>query len=73
MFWPFEELPLTGDWDNDGDVDLVDFVGFNGCMTDPDAAEPPLPQCLDSFDTDGDADVDLADFGGFQAAFASVD
>jgi hypothetical protein len=52
-----------GDFDSDGDVDLVDFGQFQLCfgtLADPD--------CLCA-DLDGDTDVDLVDFGQFQIVF----
>jgi hypothetical protein len=65
-------IPVLGDWDGDGDVDLDDFAEFSGCLSGPRQAsgfEIPSVDCLDAFDSDVDDDVDLADFGGFQKAF----
>ncbi len=55
------------DFDNDGDVDLGDFVGFQFCMNGPNR---PLrdPGCHVA-DFDGDGDTDLDDFATFQACF----
>jgi hypothetical protein len=67
--WPLLSLP--GDFDQDSDVDLVDFAAFADCMGDP--GEEPNPTapatasaCLAMFDLDCDNDVDLRDFAGFR-------
>jgi hypothetical protein len=64
-----------GDFDDDGDVDLVDHSAFDDCLAGPD--EPPTPSaaecvnaCLAAFDKDVDADVDLDDWAEFQKNFA---
>jgi hypothetical protein len=56
----------SGDWDGDGDVDLVDFAALADCLGGPgvDATE----DCVSS-DLDMDGDVDLADFGVFTRSF----
>ncbi|MCK4340772.1 MAG: hypothetical protein KAY37_03505 [Phycisphaerae bacterium] len=56
-----------GDYDDDGDVDLDDFVSFAGCMTGPHAG--PVGAGCEVFDFEPDDDVDLQDFGQFQNAF----
>jgi hypothetical protein len=66
-----ESTPLTvgmeGDLDSDGDVDLMDYAGFQLCFTGP-GGGPVGPDCARAeFDNDGD--VDLADYGAFQVAF----
>ncbi len=66
------ELPAQigdGDLDDDGDVDLVDFEAWQGCMTGPGAA--PYPAGCGAFDFDGDSDIDLDDFAAFQAVFTA--
>ena len=65
----------AGDFDADGDVDLVDYRSFTDCLAGPDATPvPPTPACaaacLAAFDADADGDVDLADFGVFQRQWA---
>ena len=57
-------VPLTGDGDADGDVDLVDFAGFSTCFW----ASSPLGACC-SFDRDGDGDVDWEDYFELQAVW----
>ena len=67
--WPFSMLPATGDYDNDGDVDMDDYLEFPGCMSGPDPAVPPSPECLSAFDSDSDDDVDLEDFQAFTLSY----
>jgi hypothetical protein len=63
---PNDIIP-DGDFDNDGDVDLVDFGQFQLCYTGA-GAGPVSPPC-NLADFDGDGDVDLVDFGQFQLIF----
>jgi M6 family metalloprotease-like protein len=56
----------AGDFDGDGDVDLIDFGNFQLCFTGTDGVLPP--EC-EAADFDDDNDADLVDFGGFQLAF----
>lgn len=71
-FWPSaqpkpEPACLNGgDFDADGDVDLVDFGQFQLCFTG--GMESVTPNC-ECADFDGDLDADLVDFGEFQLAF----
>ena len=53
---------LPGDLDSDGDVDLDDYVIFEGCITGP----------MDSLaaDYDHDGDVDLDDFTAWEQCLA---
>jgi hypothetical protein len=65
---------VPGDHDADGDVDLLDFGGFQLCYTGACSAAPCDPALYpDSgcriMDFDFDGDVDLLDFGQFQLAF----
>jgi hypothetical protein len=55
-----------GDFDNDGDVDLIDFGVFQICFTGPTSNYEAGCECGD-FDFDGD--LDLVDFGNFSLAF----
>lgn len=66
------------DFDDDGDVDLLDFVRFTDCLTGPCGDPPCMPPLYGSFesgscctigDAEDDGDVDLNDFALFQAAF----
>ena len=62
--WPG---PATqGDCDDDGDVDLADFLIFQTCYTGPGGPLTPGCECVDF---DGDDDVDLQDFLAFQTAY----
>ena len=56
----------TGDCDDDGDVDLADFLAFQTCFTGPGGSLDPGCECADF---NGDGDVDLQDFLSFQAAY----
>jgi len=58
--------PIKGDWDDDADVDLTDYVEFPACLTGPD--NPPVPGGCAAFDFEDDKDVDLTDYGAFQLA-----
>ncbi len=61
-----DPLPY-GDFDRDGDVDLMDFSTFQGCFNGPN--QPPTGLGCAGVDADNDGDVDLSDFGSFQACF----
>jgi hypothetical protein len=56
-----------GDFDLDGDVDLVDFLTFQACFNGPN--RPPAGSSCEATDFDQDADTDLVDFLTFQACF----
>ncbi|GAB4515149.1 MAG: hypothetical protein Tsb0013_19640 [Phycisphaerales bacterium] len=66
---PCIENVCTGDFDNDGDVDLGDF-GFFGGAFDSVVGDANYDA---SADFDGDGDVDLGDFGAFGTDFARTD
>ncbi len=59
-------VPRPGDLNDDGKVDLTDYLSFVDCMTGP--GIPPVPGC-EPADLEFDIDVDLADFRVLQAAF----
>jgi len=61
------ERYCSSDSDTDGDVDLADFGGFQGCFNGPN--RPVRDGCTANMDFDADNDVDLADFQQFQACF----
>ena len=68
----FRLRTVYGDFDMDGDVDLVDFAHFQTCYHGPNV--PVAPQCADA-NVDGpplsaDVDVDLTDFGIFQLCYS---
>jgi len=58
---------LIGDWDSDGDVDLVDFAALQRCFTGEDLG--PVPAGCSVFDVNHDGDVDCADFAAFYLSF----
>jgi hypothetical protein len=59
---------LAGDFDDDGDVDLVDFAFFQFCFMGL-GAELAGPGC-EACDMDGDGFIKLDDFVQFEAALA---
>jgi len=60
-----------GDWNDDGVVNLPDFVAWDGCMTGPDeTVDGTWCQWLH---LDHDGDSDLADFAVFQQVFERPD
>jgi hypothetical protein len=61
-FFPF------GDADDDGDVDLIDFLLFTDCLTGPEAG--PVVSTCRLFDAEPDDDIDLDDFAAFQSVFS---
>ena len=60
---------VPGDFDEDCDVDLADFVTFQQCFAGP--GEAPAPACPSGVnaDFDGDTDVDVVDFHAFAQYF----
>jgi hypothetical protein len=58
-----------GDFDGDGDADLIDFRSFTSCVTGPGPHAAIPAECAGS-DFDQDGDVDLRDLAAFQRAFA---
>jgi hypothetical protein len=53
------------DGDDDGDVDLADFAGFQRCFAPGGSSDEG---CLCSFDADSDNDIDLVDFAALAGA-----
>jgi len=64
-------LSVRNDWNNDGHIDLQDYVAFIECISGPAPTETPLVQCRDFFDSNGDVAIDLRDFAGFQRGFGN--
>ncbi|MCP4589738.1 MAG: hypothetical protein GY842_03250 [bacterium] len=65
---PLAPLPpedRTGDFDDDGDVDLADFARLQSCYTGQNTGLEVLSSFCAELDTDADGDVDSADHGGF--------
>jgi len=63
------------DFDNDGNVDLSDYVELRACLSGPAAASSraiAANECLCVLNSDGDGDIDLGDVARFQAAFGSA-
>ena len=58
-----------GDFDLDGDTDLIDFAAFASCVTGPDP-DGAIPTECTVADLDDDGDVYLSDVADFQRAFA---
>ncbi len=61
-------IPIPGDCNQDGVVDLNDYTCFFDCMTGP--SQGLQPGC-DAFDFDNDNDVDQKDFDNIQSLFGS--
>jgi streptogramin lyase len=59
---------VFGDGDDDGDLDLIDFLLFTDCLTGP-GSGPVVSTCR-VFDAEPDGDVDLDDFAAFQIALS---
>jgi len=55
----------SGDFNDDGMVDLDDYAFFSTCLE----AATPAQLCLDRFDADHDFDLDLVDFANLQRRF----
>jgi len=66
ILW-LRKISVAGDLDEDGDVDLADFAGFQACFNGPNRSPKKLG--CENADFEPDGDVDLADFALFQACF----
>ncbi len=64
----FRAISLDFDWDDDGDVDLVDFNVYALCALGPATAYPEGHICL-PMDGNGDLKIDLTDFHLMQEVF----
>lgn len=60
--WPF----VSGDHDDDGNLDLTDYALFSECLSGPGV---PVDAGCGCSDFDGNGAVDLRDCAAFQAAF----
>lgn len=58
---------FPGDFDADGDVDLIDFESFRQCFNG--SNRPPILETCAGMDFDTDNDVDLIDFAAFRSCF----
>lgn len=56
----------TGDFNNDGGVNLLDYETLEECLLGPDGG---LGGACDRYDVDRTGHVDLKDFAGFQRSF----
>ncbi|NOT01878.1 MAG: hypothetical protein HOP29_14785 [Phycisphaerales bacterium] len=63
----FSIVAIPGDFDADGDIDLVDFSVYVDCVTGPAPPAPPTQACS-AADLDNDGDVDLINFAMWQRA-----
>ena len=67
-------LPVTGDANHDGDVDVADFPKFLDCLAGPGVTTAPAG-CSDydfwALDLEQDGDVDLADLAAFELIFTT--
>lgn len=59
-------VPVSGDCNIDGGVDLIDYSALPGCLLGPGESLPVNCSCQD---LDHDRDVDLFDVAGFQRTF----
>ena len=62
----FSCQPAMGDLNDDGRVDLADYLSFDGCLTGP---EGGVTGGCGPANFDDDGDVDLWDFAEFSAVF----
>lgn len=71
----YVRVGIHGDLNDDGTVDLSDYLSFQECLSGPGVSTPPVYCTPDAFrraDLDEDEDVDLADFAAFQDAFTGL-
>ena len=69
------EALIGPDYNNDGSIDVGDYVYFADCLAGPGAVPAPTDQrcwahCTAAFDGDTDGDVDLADYESFSRALS---
>lgn len=68
--YPVTAQPLImGDFDRNGDVNLPDFAGLQGCFTNRGPLD--VAPCCRIFDFEPDGDVDLDDYADFLTAFTT--
>lgn len=58
-----------GDFDTDGDVDLVDYTTFWVCFNGPNRPTPDVEFRCDLADYDQDTDVDISDYATFSFCY----
>ena len=62
-----------GQWDTDGDADMLDFAGLQVCYSGPSPDAQPSAACLSVFDSDCDGDIDLTDYWRFLDVLSGPD
>ncbi|MCB9849324.1 MAG: PQQ-dependent sugar dehydrogenase [Phycisphaerales bacterium] len=68
--------PVSGDFDDDGDVDIDDHIAFVDCLNGPVFAPAPMntteEACLNAFDFDDSGTITLADFAALTQVFTGT-
>lgn len=69
--WSFTARRYKGDFDNDGDLDQMDFGLMQACLSGP--SIPQLDAACQPARFDGDSDVDQDDLAVFQSCMSGPD
>jgi hypothetical protein len=69
-YYPFTPPTPPGDWDADGDIDLLDYAEMPDCLSGP--GEYATRVCGEVFDVDGDYHVDMVDIANFMRSFTGA-